>query len=77
VTGQVLCSFLITPVNHDHNLRADQMFIDKLVNKKNYTIDLNILGMRNLESFGLFPVKKPIVKFLVRSLLPPEKASAI
>ena len=36
-----------------------------------------MLGLRNLESFGLMPVKKPFVKFNLRSLLPPEKAHAV
>ena len=37
-------------------------------------MDINVLGLRQLESFGLMPIKKPFVKFRVKSLLPPEKA---
>ena len=36
-----------------------------------------VLGLRQLESFGLMPIKKPFVKFRVKSLLPPEKAQAV
>lgn len=41
---------------------------------KEYDMDINVLGLRQLESFGLMPIKKPFVKFRVKSLLPPEKA---
>ena len=40
-------------------------------------MDINVLGLRQLESFGLMPIKKPFVKFRVKSLLPPEKAQAV
>jgi hypothetical protein len=41
---------------------------------KEYTIEINVLGLRQLESFGLMPIKKPFIKFNIKSLLPPEKA---
>ena len=44
---------------------------------KEYTIDINVLGLRELQSFGLLPVKKPFIKFNLKSLLPPEQAKAI
>jgi len=44
---------------------------------KEYDLDINVLGLRQLESFGLMPIKKPFVKFNVKSLLPPEKAQAV
>jgi len=44
---------------------------------KEYDMDINVLGLRQLESFGLMPIKKPFVKFRVKSLLPPEKAQAV
>ena len=40
-------------------------------------MDINVLGLRQLESFGLMPIKKPFVKLRVKSLLPPEKAQAV
>jgi len=30
-----------------------------------------------LQSFGLMPIRKPFVKFHIKSLLPPERAGAI
>ncbi len=35
------------------------------------------MGLRQLESFGLMPIKKPFIKFRIKSLLPPEKAQAV
>jgi len=44
---------------------------------KEYSVDLNVLGLRELESFGLMPIKKPFIKFRIKSLLPPDKAQAV
>ena len=44
---------------------------------KEYTIEINVLGLRYLQSCGLLPVKKPFIKFNIKSLLPPEKAKAV
>jgi len=53
------------------------MDLDSKIPKKDYKLDINVLGLRNLESFGLMPIKKPYIKFRVKSLLPPAKAQAI
>lgn len=50
------------------------MRLSEYVPVKDYNLEINILGLRNLESFGLMPIKKPVVKFRIKSLLPPEKA---
>ena len=42
-----------------------------------YNIIINVLGLRNLVSTGLLPVKKAFIKFSVKSLLPSEKAKAV
>jgi hypothetical protein len=36
-----------------------------------YNININVLGLRDLISTGLLPVKKAYVKFSVKSILPP------
>jgi hypothetical protein len=51
--------------------------LNELIPKRDYCIDLNILGLREIESFGLLPVKKPFINFNIRSLMPPEKALAV
>ena len=40
-------------------------------------VNIQALGLRELESFGLMPIRKPYIKLRVKSLLPPEKAHAV
>ena len=42
-----------------------------------YQVEINILGLRNLESVGILPVKKAFVKFNLKSLLPPDSHGAV
>lgn len=53
------------------------MDLDKNIDKQDYQLEINVLGLRQLESFGLMPIKKPFIKFRIKSLLPPAKAQAI
>jgi hypothetical protein len=53
------------------------MRLSDYVPTKEYQLEINVLGLRQLESFGLMPIKKPFVKFRIKSLLPPEKAQAV
>ena len=53
------------------------MKLSEYMDFKEYNIEINVLGLRQLQSFGLMPVKKPFIKFNIRSLLPPEKAKAV
>ena len=40
-------------------------------------VEINILGLRGLQSTGLIPVKKPFVKFNLNSLVPPNEGGLI
>lgn len=40
-------------------------------------VDINVLGLRDLVSPGLCPIKKAYCKFSVKSLLPPAQAKAV
>ena len=44
----------------------------ELIERKEYEVDINVLGLRELESVGVVPVRKPFIKFSVRSLMPPS-----
>jgi hypothetical protein len=37
-----------------------------------FNVNMLILGMRNLQSPGILPVKKAFVKFNIKSLVPPN-----
>ena len=75
--GQVLCSFIVARDDFDFETPAKYLNLSDYVPTKEYDMDINVLGLRQLESFGLMPIKKPFIKFRVKSLLPPEKAQAV
>ena len=75
--GEILCSFVVARDDFEFKIPAKYMQLSEYVPTKDYNLEINILGLRNLESFGLMPIKKPVIKFRIRSLLPPEKAQAV
>lgn len=50
--------------------------VDQL-DKLDFSIDIHVLGLRDLESSGILPVKKPYIKFNMRGLLPPSQQLAM
>jgi hypothetical protein len=42
-----------------------------------FKCEIMVLGLRNLISTGILPIKKAFVKFNLKSLLPPEQAKAV
>jgi len=78
VCGQVLCSFAIVESDFVfEQSNPKKVDLSKTVMTTEYNLEINVLGLRSLESFGLMPIKKPYIKFRVKSMLPPEKAQAI
>lgn len=76
-TGEVLCSFVVARDDFDFNTPVKRYNLAEFVPMKEYSIEINVLGLRELESFGLMPIKKPFIRFRIKSLLPPEKAQAV
>ena len=56
---------------------ANKLRLWNAIKQKQYNVDINVFGLRQLQSFGLLPIRKPFIKFNVKSLLPPEKAIAV
>lgn len=50
------------------------MFGD-VVKVADYKVELNVLGLRNLQSKGLLPVNKAYIDFLLKSMTPRKNAS--
>lgn len=88
----ILCSFACVDYDYDFAVEAKDIALDtqvmipsnppKRLDMPNlliesYNIVINVLGLRGLVSTGLLPVKKPFVKFSVKSLLPSEQAKAV
>jgi hypothetical protein len=40
-------------------------------------IEINILGLRDLQSVGILPVKKAFIVFNLKSLVPPDDGRAL
>ncbi len=40
-------------------------------------VEINILGLRGLQSTGILPVKKPFIKFNLNSLVAPSEGGAL
>lgn len=75
--GEVLCSFSIVPDDYRFKIPSEYLDLTEALDFKEYNIEINCLGLRNLHSVGLLPVKKAYIRFNLRSLLPPDKAKAV
>ena len=42
-----------------------------------YHITINVLGLRDLQSPGMLPIRKPFIRFMIKSLLSPSKSEAV
>ena len=70
----MLVSFSVVQDDYTYKIPITYLKLTEEIEYKDYSVEINVLGLRELESFGLMPVKKPFIKFNLRSLLPPEKA---
>jgi hypothetical protein len=73
----MLCSFSIVEDDYVYKIPINYLKLTEQIEYKEYNVEINVLGLRELESFGLMPIKKAFIKFNLRSLLPPEKAQAV
>lgn len=70
--GEILVSFAVVSDQFEFKQKPKQVDLRAGIDFKEYNVEVNVLGLRNLQSFGLLPVKKPFIKFNLKSLLPPE-----
>lgn len=56
---------------------AKDQNLSKEVKTDEYSVSCQILGLRNLKSPGILPVKKAFINFNIKSMLPPDLGSAI
>ena len=71
-SGKILMSFQVVPQSHFRaydQFRSNSRNFSKIPVKKSlHHIKINVLGLRNLESTGLFPIKNASLKFATSSL---------
>ena len=75
VMGRILVSFNV--LDPDAEFKKSLSSINLIPQCDDYDITINVLGLRDLQSPGLLPIRKPFINFMLRSLLPPAKAHAV
>lgn len=48
--------------------------MNDMVEKLDYDVFINCLGLRELESIGLLPIQKAFVSFMIKSLTDPKES---
>lgn len=63
----------------DPELEVDVHKLNMMMRPETTQIDveINILGLRGLQSTGILPVKKPFIKFNLNSLVPPGEGGTL
>lgn len=75
VMGEILVSFSVLDPRKQFSKSLDDIVLNP--KREEYNVTINVLGLRDLQSPGILPVRKPFIKFMLRSLLPPNRAQAI
>jgi hypothetical protein len=73
--GKILVSFAVVEHDFTFNCKIDDVDLASRIEMKEFNVNMLILGMRNLQSPGILPVKKAFVKFNIKSLVPPNGPS--
>ena len=70
--GEILVSFSVTDLDYNYPCTPNEVDLMSRVETNEFTCNMLILGLRNLQSPGILPVKKAFIKFNVKSLVPPN-----
>jgi hypothetical protein len=79
MSGEILMSFAIVDDDHtfDHNKKDVDLPKEAGIVMQEYKVTMNILGLRNLQSAGMMPVKKANILFNLKSMVGPDVGNAI
>jgi hypothetical protein len=77
VCGEILVSWSIVADDFVYKLPLNYVNLKDEVDFKEFTVSINILGLRNLQSVGILPVKKAFIVFNLKSLVPPDEGTAL
>jgi len=75
--GEILVSFSIVADDFGYKVPLNYVDLKKDVGFKEFTISINVLGLRDLQSVGILPVKKAFIVFNLKSLVPPDEGTAL
>jgi hypothetical protein len=54
-------------------MKDEEVNLANEIKKREFKLNINVLGLRNLKSSGLLPIKKAFLKLQVKTLLPPQE----
>jgi hypothetical protein len=71
--GEILVSFTIAKENDfKFDKPVNETHLYEMVQHIDQDININVLGLRDLKTTGLVPVRKAFIQFNVKSLVPPD-----
>ena len=73
--GEILVSFAVAEIDYNFQMPAKSVDLSARVEKKEMDVNMLILGLRELQSPGILPVKKAFIQFNVKSLVPPNSTA--
>jgi hypothetical protein len=73
-SGEILASFSVVEADYNFEKVASAIDLSKYIDSQEYSVSINALGLRDLESIGLFPIQKAYIQFMIKSLTDPVKA---
>ena len=72
----MLISFAVAQIDYNFQpSRPESVDLKGLVPMDEMDVDMCILGLRQLESPGILPIKKAYIQFNISSLVPPNTSS--
>ena len=79
MSGEILMSFAIVEddFNFRHNPEKVNIIREAGIKMKDYMVTINLLGLRNLQSTGLLPVKKASILFNLKTMVSPAQAGSV
>lgn len=75
--GEILVSFAVVEFDFKFPCPYQKVNLAALVQREEFEIEINILGLRELQSTGILPVKKAFIVFNLKSLVPPDVGTAL
>ncbi len=75
--GEILISFSVVEFDYKFPTPYQKVNLAALVQREEFEIEINILGLRDLQSTGILPVKKAFIVFNLKSLVPPDVGTAL
>lgn len=67
-----MVSFSVTTLDFNYPIPAERLRLGDYIRFRDMNVNMLILGLRNLQSSGILPVKKAFITFNVKSLVPPD-----